>query len=298
MPFGRLDGRRAFVSGGARGIGAAIARSLAGAGARVVIADLDVAAASELARETGAGVAGLDVSDATAVQAVMAQDGPFEIVVNNAGIDQHAFFTDTTTEDWARLIAVNLTSVLACTHAALPAMQAAHFGRIINVTSEAARLGSKGGAVYSAAKGGVISFTRSIARENARYGITANAIAPGPIRTPMLEQAVAKGGDRILQAMTGATLLGRLGEPEEVAAAALFLASDQGRLYHRRDARRFGRHGHRRLKWAARTTISQSRRSIARSSVCARSIAAGPAIHRWRRCATTGTPPLPTARCR
>ncbi|WP_456821185.1 SDR family NAD(P)-dependent oxidoreductase [Bradyrhizobium sp. USDA 4502] len=227
LPFGRLDGRRAFVSGGARGIGAAIARSFAGAGARVVIADLDVAAASELARETGAGVAGLDVSDATAVQAVMAQDGPFEIVVNNAGIDQHAFFTDTTAEDWARLIAVNLTSVLACTHAALPAMQAARFGRIINVTSEAARLGSKGGAVYSAAKGGVISFTRSIARENARYGITANAIAPGPIRTPMLEQAVAKGGDRILQAMTGATLLGRLGEPEEVAAAALFLASDQ-----------------------------------------------------------------------
>jgi 2-hydroxycyclohexanecarboxyl-CoA dehydrogenase len=158
---------------------------------------------------------------------VMAQDGPFDIVVNNAGVDQHAFFTDTTAEDWARLIAVNLTSVLACTHAALPAMQAARFGRIINVTSEAARLGSKGGAVYSAAKGGVISFTRSIARENARYGITANAIAPGPIRTPMLEQAVAKGGDRILQAMTGATLLGRLGEPEEVAAAALFLASDQ-----------------------------------------------------------------------
>ena len=100
-------------------------------------------------------------------------------------------------------------------------------GRIINVTSEAARLGSKGGAVYSAAKGGVISFTRSIARENARFRITANAIAPGPIRTPMLEQAVAKGGDKILQAMTGATLLGRLGEPEEVAAAALFLASDQ-----------------------------------------------------------------------
>ncbi|WP_229188364.1 SDR family NAD(P)-dependent oxidoreductase, partial [Bradyrhizobium oropedii] len=195
--------------------------------ARVVIADLDVAAASELARESGAGVAGLDVSDATAVQAVMAQDGPFDIVVNNAGVDQHAFFTDTSAEDWSRLIAVNLTSVLACTHAALPAMQAARFGRIINVTSEAARLGSKGGAVYSAAKGGVISFTRSIARENARYGITANAIAPGPIRTPMLEQAVAKGGDKILQAMTGATLLGRLGEPEEVAAAALFLASDQ-----------------------------------------------------------------------
>lgn len=227
LPFGRLDGRRAFVSGGARGIGAAIARSFAGAGARVVIADLDVAAASELALEIDAGIAGLDVSDVKAVQAVIAQDGPFDILVNNAGIDQHAFFTETTAQDWARLIAVNLTSVLACTHAVLPAMQAARFGRIINITSEAARLGSKGGSVYSAAKGGVIAFTKSIARENARFGITANAIAPGPIRTPMLEQAVAKGGDKILRAMTDATLLGRLGEPEEVAAAARFLASDQ-----------------------------------------------------------------------
>ncbi|WP_426435729.1 SDR family NAD(P)-dependent oxidoreductase [Bradyrhizobium genosp. P] len=227
LPFGRLDGRRAFVSGGARGIGAAIARSFTGAGAKVVIADLDVAAASELAQEINAGIAGLDVSDVKAVQAVIAQDGPFDILVNNAGIDQHAFFTDTTAHDWARLIAVNLTSVLACTQAVLPAMQAARFGRIINITSEAARLGSKGGSVYSAAKGGVIAFTKSIARENARFGITANAIAPGPIRTPMLEQAVAKGGDKILRAMTDATLLGRLGEPEEVAAAARFLASDQ-----------------------------------------------------------------------
>jgi NAD(P)-dependent dehydrogenase (short-subunit alcohol dehydrogenase family) len=106
-------------------------------------------------------------------------------------------------------------------------MQAAGFGRIINIASEAARLGSRGGAAYAAAKGGVIAFTKSIARENARYRITANAIAPGPIRTPMLEQAVARGGDKILHAMTDSTLLRRLGEPEEVAAAVLFLASDQ-----------------------------------------------------------------------
>jgi 2-hydroxycyclohexanecarboxyl-CoA dehydrogenase len=226
-PFGRLDGRRAFVSGGAQGIGAAIVRSFADAGARVVIADLDFAGASGLAGQIGATAAHLDVGDTGRVQAIMSQHGPFDIVVNNAGVDQHAFFTDTTPEDWVRLLAVNLVSVLACTHAALPAMQAASFGRFINITSEAARLGSKGGAVYSAAKGGVIAFTKSIARENARFGITANAIAPGPIRTPMLEAAVAKGGDKILRAMTDATLLRRLGEPEEVAAAALFLASDQ-----------------------------------------------------------------------
>jgi 2-hydroxycyclohexanecarboxyl-CoA dehydrogenase len=227
LPFGRLDGRRAFVSGGANGIGAAIVRSFAGAGAKVLIGDLDVANAAVLAGQVGAVVAKLDVSDAAAVAAVISQHGPFDIVVNNAGVDQHAFFTDTSPQDWESLIGVNLVSVFACTHAALPAMQSARFGRIINVTSEAARLGSKGGAVYSAAKGGIIAFTRSIARENARFGITANAIAPGPIRTPMLEQAVAKGGDKLLGAMTDATLLRRLGEPEEVAAAALFLASDQ-----------------------------------------------------------------------
>jgi len=227
LPFGRLDGRRTFVSGGAQGIGAAIVGSFAGAGARVVITDIDIAAASELAGQTGAIAVKLDVGDTAMLQQIMAQHGPFDIVVNNAGIDQHAFFTDTTPQDWTKLLTVNLVSVLACTHAALPAMQAAGFGRIINITSEAARLGSKGGAVYSAAKGGVIAFTKSIARENARYGITANAIAPGPIRTPMLEQAVARGGEKILRAMTDATLLRRLGEPEEVAAAALFLASDQ-----------------------------------------------------------------------
>jgi 2-hydroxycyclohexanecarboxyl-CoA dehydrogenase len=227
LPFGRLDRRRAFVSGGAHGIGAAIARSFAAAGAHVVIGDLDIANATELAGQVGATAAKVDVADAGMVKHIMSQHGPFDIVVNNAGADQHAFFTDTTPDDWARLLAVNLVSAFACTHAALPAMQAAGFGRIINIASEAARLGSKGGAAYAAAKGGVIAFTKSIARENARYGITANVIAPGPIRTPLLEQAVANGGDRILHAMTDATLLRRLGEPEEVAAAALFLASDQ-----------------------------------------------------------------------
>jgi NAD(P)-dependent dehydrogenase (short-subunit alcohol dehydrogenase family) len=227
LPFGRLDRRRAFVSGGAHGIGAAIVRTFAAAGADVIIADLDLSGATDLAGQVGATAARLDVTDAGMVQQVVSQHGPFDIVVNNAGADQHAFFTDTTADDWARLLAVNLVSAFACTHAALPAMQAAGFGRIINIASEAARLGSRGGAAYAAAKGGVIAFTKSIARENARYRITANAIAPGPIRTPMLEQAVARGGDKILHAMTDSTLLRRLGEPEEVAAAVLFLASDQ-----------------------------------------------------------------------
>ncbi len=225
--FGRLDGRRAFVTGGANGIGAAIARCFAGAGGNVTIGDRDAIAALRVADEIGCQVLDLDVADAGMVARAFADIGPFDILVNNAGIDQHAFFTETTPEDWAKLIAVNLGAVLACTHAVLPAMQIANFGRIINITSEAGRLGSKGGAVYAAAKAGVVGFTKSIARENARFGITANAIAPGPIRTPMLEQAVADGGDKILRAMTGATLLRRLGEPDDVAYAALYLASDQ-----------------------------------------------------------------------
>jgi len=221
-----LEGRRACVTGGAKGIGAGIAQALTTAGADVLIADLDKEAAAAQASAIGASFVQLDVSDSAAVQETLARLGPFAILVNNAGVDQHAFFTDTTPADWRRLIDINLISIFACTHAVLPAMQAAGFGRIITIASEAGRLGSKGGAVYSAAKGGAIAFMKSIARENARFAITANTIAPGPIRTPLLEQAIAQKGERLLKTLTGATLLGRLGDPNEVAAAALFLASN------------------------------------------------------------------------
>lgn len=225
-----LDGRRALVTGGAKGIGAAVVRRLADAGAAVTIADLDEDHAAALVAEVGASAIRLDVSDPDAVTAAVAttvgEGGPFDILVNNAGADQHAFFTDTTPDDWRRLLAVNLVSVLACTRAVLPAMQAAGHGRIVNIVSEAGRLGSRGGSVYAAAKGGVIAFTKSIARENARYGITVNAVAPGPIDTPMVAAAVGKGGPKLLDAMTAATLLKRLGTPDEVAAAVLFLVSD------------------------------------------------------------------------
>jgi 2-hydroxycyclohexanecarboxyl-CoA dehydrogenase len=218
--------RRALVTGGASGIGAAIARRLAAGGVQVVIADLQGARAVALASEIGGNGLALDVTDFPAVGAAVHAHGPFDILVNSAGVDQHAFFTKTTPEDWNRLIAVNLVSVLNTTHAVLPAMQAAGYGRIVNVASEAGRLGSRGGAVYAAAKGGVMAFTRSIARENGRKGITANVVAPGPIDTPLLRQAVAASGDKLLAAMTGATLAGRLGTAEEVAAAVAFLASE------------------------------------------------------------------------
>jgi 2-hydroxycyclohexanecarboxyl-CoA dehydrogenase len=221
-----LAGRRALIAGGASGIGAAIARRLAADGAVVVIADLQGDAASRLADEIGAIALTLDVTDFDSVRAAIGEHGPFHILVNSVGVDQHAFFTQTTPQDWRRLLAVNLESVFNTTHAVLPAMQAAGYGRIVNVASEAGRLGSRGGSVYAAAKGGVIAFTRSIARENGRKGITANVVAPGPIDTPLLRKAVAQAGDKIMEAMTGATLAGRLGTPDEVAAAVAFLASE------------------------------------------------------------------------
>lgn len=220
-----LAGRRALVTGGASGIGAAVARRLAADGAVVLIADVQGEAAARLGAEIGGAGVALDVADFDAVAAAVREHGPFDILVNSAGVDQHAFFTHSAPADWRRLLAVNLESVLNTTHAVLGGMQTAGYGRIVNIASEAGRLGSRGGSVYAAAKGGVIAFTRSIARENGRLGITANVVAPGPIDTPLLRQAVARAGDRMMSAMTGVTLAGRLGTPDEVAAAVAFLAS-------------------------------------------------------------------------
>jgi NAD(P)-dependent dehydrogenase (short-subunit alcohol dehydrogenase family) len=220
----RLSGRKALVTGGAKGIGAAIVTALAQDGAHVVICDLDAAAGEALAQACGGVFARADVTDFDAMEKLVATHGAFDILVNNAGMDQHAFFTDTNPGDWARLLSVNLSSVLISCRLVLPQMQKQGYGRIVNIASEAARLGSKGGAVYAAAKAGVIGFTKSIARENARYGVTVNVIAPGPIDTPMLRQAVEAGGEKLLDAMKGATLVRRLGSPQEIAAATVFLA--------------------------------------------------------------------------
>jgi NAD(P)-dependent dehydrogenase (short-subunit alcohol dehydrogenase family) len=224
----RLEGRKALVTGGASGIGAAIARRLAAEGAGVVIGDVDTDRASAVAGELGGDAVVLDVTDPASPTAVVEQRGPFEVLVNNAGTDEFGFFTQTDAPMWERIIAVNLKGVLACTHAVLPAMQRAGYGRIVSIASEAGRVGSKGSAVYSAAKGGVIAFTKTIARENARFGITANAIAPGPIDTPLLRRASELGelGERVIQTMRDATQMRRLGEPDEVAAAVAFLASE------------------------------------------------------------------------
>jgi 2-hydroxycyclohexanecarboxyl-CoA dehydrogenase len=225
----RLEGRSALVTGGASGIGEAIVHRLMADGASVAIGDVDADGAERVAADTGADAVALDVTDPDSARAAVERTGPLDVLVNNAGMDEFGFFTNTDPEMWERVLAVNLKGVLACTAAALPGMQRAGYGRIVNIASEAGRVGSKGSAVYSAAKGGVIAFTKTIARENARFGVTANAIAPGPIDTPLLGRARELGelGERIIETMKGGTQLRRLGRPEEVAAAVAFLASEE-----------------------------------------------------------------------
>ena len=224
----RLEGRKALVTGGGSGIGAAISRRLAAEGADVVIGDINLEGAEEVAGEIDAEALELDVTSLESAHAAVEKTGTLDILVNNAGTDEFGFFIQTTPEQWRKVIGVNLYGVLHCTHAALPGMQEAGYGRIVNIASEAGRVGSKGSAVYSAAKGGVIAFTKVMAREGARFGINVNGIAPGPIETPLLMQALEFGeiGQKVIDNMKAGTQLRRMGRPDEVAAAVAFLASD------------------------------------------------------------------------
>jgi 2-hydroxycyclohexanecarboxyl-CoA dehydrogenase len=229
----RQLGRTAIVTGGASGIGAAAARRLAAEGARVAVADLDESGARAVAGEIDGIALYVDVAAAASVRACVAlaieELGRVDVLVNNAGTDRFAFFVDTDEDLWDHVLGVNLRGVLAVTHAVLPGMQAQGGGAIVNVASEAGRVGSQGSATYSAAKAGVIGFTKAIARESARYNVRSNAVAPGPIETPLLNGVAERLGEigaRLKQGMIDATAMHRSGEPEEVAAAIAYLASD------------------------------------------------------------------------
>ncbi len=224
----RLEGKKALVTGGASGIGAATAARLAAEGAEVWIGDLNMEGAEKVAGEIAGHAVALDVTDLDAARGAVAAIGDLHVLVNNAGMDNFGFFVYVTQEQWRQTLDINLGGVMNCTHAALPGMQERGYGRIVNIASEAGRVGSKGSAAYSAAKAGVIGFTKAIAREAARYNVTANAIAPGPIETPLLMGAKEFGeiGEKVIETMRSSTQMGRLGQPEEVAAAVAFLASD------------------------------------------------------------------------
>jgi 2-hydroxycyclohexanecarboxyl-CoA dehydrogenase len=228
-----MERRIALVTGGAGGIGAATASRLAAEGALVAVADLDGDGARELAADLGGLAVELDVcsddSVAACVAAVERELGPVDVLVNNAGIGGELFFGQTPPEVWDRLLAVNLRGVLSVTHAVLPGMRERGSGSIVNVASEAGRVGSQLAVVYSATKAGVIGFTKALAKETARSGVRVNAVAPGPIDTPMVRAASALGeiGDRMVQGMIDSTAMKRLGEPDEVAAAIVWLAGDE-----------------------------------------------------------------------
>ncbi|WP_433503066.1 SDR family NAD(P)-dependent oxidoreductase [Pseudonocardia halophobica] len=233
-----MSNRTAFVTGGAQGIGQGIATTLGGHGFKVAVVDLNLEVAQATAKsivDTGGTAVAVqaDVTDTGAVQAavktVTDELGPIEIAVNNAGWDDFMPFLKTTEDFWDRILDINFKGMLRVTHAVVPGMVERGFGRVINIGSDAGRVGSSLEAVYSGAKGGTIAFTKTLAREVATKGVTANTVCPGPTDTPALRKFADASGqeaDKVIGGMTRAVPMKRLARPEDVAAAVAFFASD------------------------------------------------------------------------
>ena len=231
----------AFVTGGASGIGRSIVERLARDGFAIAIADIDVDGAGTLAGKVESEAIGVrcDVTSIDEVKAaaetVAGALGPVDVLVNNAGYDRPGFFLQGDPASWQHLLDVTLNGVLNCTYVLAPpiAARAAEtgYGRIVNIASDAGRVGSMGEAVYSAAKGGAIAFTKSMARELARNGVTVNAVCPGPAETPMTDLIrTTEIGEKFMQRMVQATPLRRLAQPEEVAALVSYFTSEDARF--------------------------------------------------------------------
>lgn len=229
--------RVAIVTGGGQGIGRAISEGLAADGFHVAVIDRDEATAAQVVKsldEKGlaASVHQVDVTDSARVAAVVeditSTVGPIQVLVNNAGFDEHLLFVDTDEEFWDRIIDVNFKSTLRFVRAVLPGMIECKSGRIVNIGSDAGRVGSSMEAVYSGAKGGTIAFTKTIAREAARAGVTANTVCPGPTKTPAMDAVLEQqeSAEKIMQSMVRAVPMRRLGEPSDIAAAVSFFAGD------------------------------------------------------------------------
>ena len=225
------------MTGGGGGIGGATCRRLAQEGARVAVLDLNAEAAKQVAaaiRAAGGQAAAIrcDITERAsvdaAVAATQAQLRPIAVLVNNAGWDVFKPFAKTEPAQWDKLIAINLTGALHMHHAVLPGMVERKAGRIVNIGSDAARVGSSGEAVYAACKGGLVAFSKTIAREHARHGITVNVVCPGPTDTALLA-GVAEGApspQKLMEAFARAIPLGRLGQADDLASAIAFFASD------------------------------------------------------------------------
>ncbi|MDV7497723.1 2-hydroxycyclohexanecarboxyl-CoA dehydrogenase [Acinetobacter baumannii] len=226
-----------IVTGGAGGIGSATCRRLAEEGAKVAVFDMNLQAAKSLVAEIEANngqaiaiecdITNRQVVD-SAVKATQEQLGPIDGLVNNAGWDVFKPFLKTSENEWEKLIHINLIGMLNMHHAVLPVMVERNQGRVVNIASDAARVGSSGEAVYAACKGGLLSFSKTLAREHSRNNITFNVICPGPTDTALLAGVTegASNPEKLREAFTRAIPLGRLGQPDDLASAVTFFLSD------------------------------------------------------------------------
>jgi NAD(P)-dependent dehydrogenase (short-subunit alcohol dehydrogenase family) len=237
MAEGRSETARvAVVTGGGSGMGRAICRRLAAAGHAVAVLDVDADATERVAKEVEADggraiPVAVDVSDRAAVDAAMDEArgafGPVGILVTSAGIEGFVSFLDISVEAWERMLAVNLTGTFHCVQSVVPDMVDAEWGRIVTISSSSAQSGTKRMAHYVASKGGVIAFTKALALDLASKGITVNTIPPGAIDTPMMRRPVESGAMASLDQVVARAPLGRLGTPEDIAAACAFLCSEE-----------------------------------------------------------------------
>lgn len=233
----RFEHKTIVVTGGGGGIGGATSLRFGKEGGRVAVFDLNLEAAEKVAAQIradgGAAQAFLcDITDRASVDAAVAATeeklGPIDVLVNNAGWDVFKPFTKTEPAQWDKLIAINLTGALHMHHAVLPGMASRKAGRIVNIASDAARVGSSGEAVYAACKGGLVAFSKTIAREHARHGITVNVVCPGPTDTALFAEYKEGAGnpEKLMEAFTRSIPLGRIGQPQDLPGAILFFASD------------------------------------------------------------------------
>jgi 2-hydroxycyclohexanecarboxyl-CoA dehydrogenase len=231
-----LHGKVAVVTGGAGGIGAAIVEALAEAGAAVAVWDLDGAAAKHVADAAAGNAAGgtavgveVDITSRSSVEGALASTesalGPVDVLVNNAGIDRIEPFLQSEEPAWERIVAVNYLGTVRCCHVVVPGMVERGSGRVVNIASDAGRVGSSGEVVYSGTKGGVIAFSKGLAREVAPKGVTVNVVCPGPTNTPLLDQ-VAEASQKLYDGLAKAVPMRRIGQPADIAPAVVFFASD------------------------------------------------------------------------